>query len=142
MGRWTERRALYHEDDDSYDPYLSLDVNEYLIANFPVLSLKQRRSVWTMAQNDEDFDWSSIEEQVNYYVDRILNASKEADDDEEEYPDIYWALSDYIESNFDNIDTEDEYYPDTLLEIIETLDELIIEAFDDEDKSEEEEEEE
>ena len=142
MGRWTERRALYHEDDDSYDPYLSLDVNEYLIANFPVLSLKQRRSVWTMAQNDEDFDWSSIEEQVNYYVDRILNASKETDDDEEEYPDIYWALSDYIESNFDNIDTEDEYYPDTLLEIIETLDELIIEAFDDEDKSEEEEEEE
>ena len=68
MGKWTERRSLYYEDDEKYDPYLSLDVNEYLISEWPTLSLKQRRGVWTLAQNDEDFDWSSVEEQIDDYV--------------------------------------------------------------------------
>ena len=39
MGRWTERRALYNEDDETFDPYISLDVNEYLIEHYPMLSL-------------------------------------------------------------------------------------------------------
>jgi len=34
MGAASERRALLLEADDAYDPFLTIDVNEYLIENF------------------------------------------------------------------------------------------------------------
>ena len=57
MGRVSERRALFYEDDPDYDPFIG-DINEYLIANHPGMTLKQRRSVWRLCQADEDLDWT------------------------------------------------------------------------------------
>ena len=39
MGRISERRALYYEDDPDYDPFVGIDVNEYLIAEYPRMTL-------------------------------------------------------------------------------------------------------
>ena len=44
MGRVSERRALYYENDPDYDPFVGVDVNEYLIQNYEGLTLKQRQS--------------------------------------------------------------------------------------------------
>ena len=46
MSAASERRALLLEADDSYDPFLTIDVNEYLIEEFPTLTAKHRQSVW------------------------------------------------------------------------------------------------
>ena len=48
-----ERRRLYYANDDNFDPLITVDVNEYLIDEWPGLTQKQRRSVWTLAQDDE-----------------------------------------------------------------------------------------
>ena len=34
MGRQSERRALYLQDDPDYDPFIGVDINEYLIENY------------------------------------------------------------------------------------------------------------
>tara|TARA_Y100000033_G_C2736701_1_gene106290 strand:- start:279 stop:845 length:567 start_codon:yes stop_codon:yes gene_type:complete len=97
MGSQSERRALYYESDESYDPTLSVDINEYLIETYPVLNLKQRTSVWTLCQNDEDFDFSDIYDQIDDKVfeyaetDESLNAedlySEDKDEDEDDLED-------------------------------------------------------
>jgi hypothetical protein len=98
MGRFSERRALYYEDDENFDPVLSLDVNEYLIDNYVAMSLKQRQAIWHLCQTDEEFDYSSLEDQIDEWVikhsenDPTLNIDKkeiseeesEMDEDEEE----------------------------------------------------------
>ena len=68
MGAKTERRSLYYESDEEFDPTISVDVNEYLIENWPSLTLKNRTSVWHLCQNDEDFDYDSIYEQIDDWV--------------------------------------------------------------------------
>lgn len=65
MGAASERRALLLEADDSYNPFLTVNVNEYLIDEFPTLTIKQRTSVVHLCQNDEDFDYSSIHDQID-----------------------------------------------------------------------------
>jgi hypothetical protein len=65
MGAASERRALLLEADDSYNPFLAVDVNEYLIGEFPTLTIKQRTSVVHLCQSDEDFDYSSIHDQID-----------------------------------------------------------------------------
>ena len=65
MGAASERRALLLEADDSYNPFLTVNVNEYLIDEFPTLTIKQRTSVVHLCQNDEDFDYSSIHNQID-----------------------------------------------------------------------------
>ena len=65
-----ERRNLYYAFDEGHDPLITIDVNEYLIDEYPTLSLKARRAIWTIAQNDEEFDFSSIEEQIDEYVEQ------------------------------------------------------------------------
>lgn len=113
MGRQSERRALYYESDESYDPTLSVDINEYLIENYPVLNLRQRTSVWTLCQNDEEFDYSAIHEQIDVKVyeyaeaDDSLNIDdlfSDEDDEEEEYED-----EEYEE---DDEEYDDEEYED------------------------------
>lgn len=63
-----ERRALFYEDQSDFDPFLGVDVNEYLIEEWPKLTLKQRKAVWHLCQNDEDFDWEPIYEQIDQAV--------------------------------------------------------------------------
>ena len=60
-----ERRALFSEEQSDFDPFLGVDVNEYLIENWPKLTLKQRKAVWSYCQADEDFDWEPVWEQVD-----------------------------------------------------------------------------
>ena len=68
MGAKSERRSLYYESDSEFDPNLTVDVNEYLIENWPTLNLKQRTSVWTLCQLDEEFDYDSIHDQIDAWV--------------------------------------------------------------------------
>ena len=75
MGRSAERRALYYEDDPDYNPFVGVDVNEYLIENHKTLTLKQRRSVWTLCQQDEDFNYDSIYEEIDAWVEYVLEQS-------------------------------------------------------------------
>ena len=77
MGRVSERRALFYEDDPDYDPFIGVDINEYLIANHPGMTLKQRRSVWRLCQADEDLDWTPIHDEIDAWVRYVLDDAKE-----------------------------------------------------------------
>lgn len=92
----TERRALYYENDDSHDPMISVDINEYLIEEWPKLTLAQRKAVWTLCQNDEEFDFDPIYEQIDTMVVQLAETDKTIDlsdvelfDDEDEYEEEY-----------------------------------------------------
>ena len=87
MGAKSERRSLYYETDDEFNPSLSVDVNEYLIENWPSLSLKQRRSVWSLCQNDEDFDYESIHNQIDAWVYQLAEDNPEVNLGEDAYSD-------------------------------------------------------
>ena len=87
MGAKTERRSLYYESDEDFDPTLSVDVNEYLIETWPSLSLKQRRSVWSLCQNDEDFDYESIHNQIDDWVYQLAEDNPEVNLGEDAYSD-------------------------------------------------------
>ena len=80
MGRSAERRALYYEDDPDYNPFVGVDVNEYLIENHKSLTLKQRRSVWTLCQQDEDFNYDPIYEEIDAWVEYVLEQSNTKND--------------------------------------------------------------
>ena len=82
-----ERRTLYYESDEEFDPSLSVDVNEYLIENWPTLTLKQRTSVWSLCQNDEDFDYESIHEQIDDWVYQLAEDNPEVNLGEDDYTD-------------------------------------------------------
>jgi|TARA_B100002051_G_scaffold274923_1_gene317277 hypothetical protein len=104
MGSQSERRNLYYEENDQYDPLISVDVNEYLIECWPTLTLKQRTSVWTLCQNDEEFDYTSVHDQIDDHVYKLAESDSEVnlgDDssDYEEYDD---------DENDDDTDDEDE----------------------------------
>ena len=131
MGAAAERRALLLETDDSYDPFLTIDINEYLIAEFPTLTAKQRQSVWHLCQNDDSFDYDSIHDQIDNWVfefaesnpDVILNSDDEDDSgsdnepydsDEEENEDyesnVFVNLTSYLQDNYDEIDEDEMHY--------------------------------
>ena len=114
----TTRRNLYYEADQEYDPNLTVDVNEYLIDNWPQLSLKQRTSVWTIAQGDEEFDYDSLYEQLDDIVYELAETDKtielppeddedDEDEDEDDDPTIYVNVLDYLEDNWPDL-TEDQ----------------------------------
>ena len=136
MGAASERRALLLEADDAYDPYLTIDVNEYLIENYPTLTAKNRQSVWHLCQNDEDFDYDSIHDQIDDWVyeyaesnpEVILEDSPEQDEDEDDMSEntdaddeedieslVYVDLEEYIEDNYEGIDEDELPY---LIELI------------------------
>ena len=137
MGRWTERRALYNEDDESFDPYLSLDVNEYLIDHYPMLSLKSRRSVWSSCQNDDDFDYSAIEHQINQRVRKLAvkNMTIQLPPNEQVMVDL---VRKYLEISWEDVPADD--YDDLVDVLIDGLDALVEEYYEDEDEEEETEE--
>ena len=131
MGAAAERRALLLETDDSYDPFLTIDINEYLIVEFPTLTAKQRQSVWHLCQNDDSFDYDSIHDQIDNWVfefaesnpDVILNSDDEDDSgsdnepydsDEEENEDyesnVFVNLTSYLQDNYDEIDEDEMHY--------------------------------
>ncbi len=77
MGRKDERRSLYYEDDPDYDPFVGVNVNEYLIETYPTMTLKQRRAVWTLCQSDGEFDFDPVYEEIDAWVEYVLeNVSK------------------------------------------------------------------
>ena len=91
-----ERRSLYYENDVDYDPTISVDINEYLIEEWPKLTLAQRKAVWTLCQNDEEFDFDPIYEQIDTMVVQLAETDKTIDlsdvelfDDEDEYEEEY-----------------------------------------------------
>lgn len=87
MGAKTERRSLYYESDEDFDPTISVDVNEYLIETWPTLTLKQRNSVWSLCQNDEDFDYESIHNQIDDWVYHLAEDNPEVNLGEDAYSD-------------------------------------------------------
>lgn len=134
MGAASERRALLLEADDNYDPFLTIDINEYLIEHFTTLTAKQRQSVWSLCQNDEDFDYDSIHDQIDDWVyqfaednpdvildedddddDSISDDSDEIDDEDEDDDDddesyLSMDLESYLQDNYDEIDDEEMAY--------------------------------
>ena len=127
MGAAAERRALLLEADDNYDPFLTIDVNEYLIKEFSTLTAKHRQSVWHLCQNDEDFDYDSIYDQIDDWVyeyaesnsDVVLDVNddedSDSDDDSEEFDDefdvcVYVDLESYLQDNYDEIDEDEISY--------------------------------
>ena len=118
-----ERRNLFYQFDEGHDPLITIDVNEYLIDEYPTLSLKARKAIWTIAQNDEEFDFSSIEEQIDEYVEQAaeenpelgieLPEEPELTDEEQEAldaqadEDLRDALIEYVENYYEDIE-EDE----------------------------------
>jgi len=139
MGRWTERRALYNEDDETYDPYISLDVNEYLIDKYPTLSLKNRRSVWSTCQNDDDFDYSGIEDQINQCVRKLAvkDMTIELPPNEQVMVDL---VRKYLEISWDDVPADD--YEDLIDALLEGLDEIVEDYYSEDDEEEEDEDEE
>ena len=121
MGAASERRALLLEADDSYDPFLTVNVNEYLIEEFPTLTAKQRTSVVHLCQNDEDFDFDAIHDQIDDKVyeyaetnsEVVLDDTSDIDDDEDDDEDDEFSslvsvdVDEYLQDNFEEID-EDE----------------------------------
>ena len=79
MATKAERRALYYEDQSDYDPFLGIDANEYLIEDWPMLTLKQRKAVISICQYDEDFDWTPINEQIDQAVITLAETDKTID---------------------------------------------------------------
>ena len=74
-----ERRALFYEEQSDFDPFLGVDANEYLIEQWPKLTLKQRKAVWSACQVDEDFDWDPIYEQIDQAVLVLAERDKTVD---------------------------------------------------------------
>jgi len=74
-----ERRALFYEEQSDFDPFLGVDVNEYLIEDWPKLTLKQRKAVWSHCQTNDDFDWDSVWEQVDQTILMLAELDKTID---------------------------------------------------------------
>ena len=169
MGAAAERRALLLEADDSYDPFLTIDVNEYLIKEFPTLTAKHRQSVWHLCQNDEDFDYDSIHDQVDDWVfeyaesnpDVVLDTSsytEEEDDNDDQDEDnleslIFVDVEEYLQENFDGFEEEEISYVTELVtykfdysSVYEQIDQIVSNyndgQYDDDDELEENSEEE
>ena len=145
MANVTRRRQLVLEDAE-LDFSVSLDVNEYLIENWPTLTFANRRSVWSMADNDENFDWSSIEYQLDEKVEELaasdpnvdvnlgeVDEGVEVDDDYEE--EFTQALLEYLSSAWDDWDNVEDDIDDLAPIIIDKITEAVDEYYD-EDESE------
>jgi len=130
MGAASERRALLLEADDSYNPFLDVNVNEYLIEEFPTLTIKQRTSIVHLCQNDEDFDYSPIHDQIDEKVYKYAETNPEvilddvSDDlvvesdnevDEEEDDDtfeslVYVDVQQHLQDNYEEMDDDELSY--------------------------------
>ena len=126
MGAASERRALLMEANDDYNPYLTIDVNEYLIDEWPTLTAKHRQSVWHLCQTDEEFDYDSIHDQIDdkvyIYAESDPNVvlptedesdaedpeeDNEEDSDDESDETIFDMMFSYLEDSWPDL-TEDQ----------------------------------
>ena len=121
MGRFSERRALYYEDDDSFNPVLTFDVNEYLINNYVATSLKQRRAVWHLCQSDDNFDFSSIEDQIDEWVLKYADSDPVMNLEKKEPAELYDSVDD---EDLDDEDLDDEFEEEDLEEVEEIVTDL------------------
>ena len=139
----SRRRQLVLEDAE-LDFSVSLDVNEYLIENWPTLTFANRRSVWSNCTNDEDFDWSSVEDQIDQAVYDLADTDSsvvipeddggvDVDDDYEE--EFTQALLEYLSSAWDDWDNVEDDIDDLASIIIDKITEAVDEYYD-EDESE------
>ena len=139
----SRRRQLVLEDAE-LDFSVSLDVNEYLIENWPTLTFANRRSVWSNCNNNEDFDWSSVEDQIDQAVYDLADTDSsvvipeddggvDVDDDYEE--EFTQALLEYLSSAWDDWDNVEDDIDDLASIIIDKITEAVDEYYD-EDESE------
>lgn len=70
-----DRRERFHHFDKNYDPLLSFNVDEYLMQEHSRLSAKQRKSVRVLCQNNQDFDWTSVKDQIDQCANKIYDDS-------------------------------------------------------------------
>jgi len=52
---------------------LVIDINKYLIDEFPLLSLIDRKAIGTLILRDDEFDLTSIHEQINQATLNYIN---------------------------------------------------------------------
>ena len=114
-----DRRRLFFENDSEYNPSLTFDVNEYLIEEWPMLSAKARKAVWITCQNDDQFDYSHIEEQVDEHVYAYAETDPSVelptidpdDDEEEDVPPLFtFNLQDYFDEYWPTLTEEQSTY--------------------------------
>ena len=74
-----ERRSLFYEEQSDFDPFVGVDANEYLIEEWPKLTLKQRKAVWSYCQMSEDFDWEPVYEQIDDAIFTLAETDKTID---------------------------------------------------------------
>ena len=137
----TRRRHLVQEDKEDFDCCLTFDVNEYLIDNWPTLTFRNRQSIWSICQNDDEFDWDVVEDQIIDCIYDLAEADstvvlpEEEDEEEEEeddsfYDDVIMSVSNYIEYTYDDMEEESE---DFAYFVIDKLDDLLTEYYETED---------
>ena len=136
MGDAARRRQLVQNDIEEFDCCLTFDVNEYCIETWPSLTFKNRQSTWATLQNDEEFDWSAVENQIDVFVKSEFSVSadtkSETDDEPETSVDtLNSALYDYVVEYWEGLEDEDL---DELTEfLITTIDEAVDAYFDDDE---------
>ena len=142
MADTLRRRRLVIEDKE-LDCCLSFDVNEYLIKNYPTLTYKNRQSVWSICQNDDTFDWSDIEAQLDDTVLELAETDPtvvlpeedlSAEPDEDTFNDFVDALGNYLVDYWDDIDEDVDELTDLILQGIDKIVEDYYDE-DDQDKS-------
>ena len=142
----TRRRHLVQEDKEDFDCCLTFDVNEYLIDNWPTLTFRNRQSVWSICQNDDEFDWDVVEDQIIDCIYDLAEADstvvlpeqEDADEDEEDdsfYDDVISSVSNYIEYTYEDMEEESE---DFAYFVIDKLDDLLTEYYESDDEDEDE----
>ena len=135
MGDAARRRQLVQNDIEDFDCCLTFDVNEYCIENWPTLSFKNRQSVWSSLQCDEEFDWSKVESQIDRFVKEesktnprfvLPDTENEIDEDSEETDDLKDALYNYVFAYWDDMDQKsDEHLEELFTHLVTTIDEAV-----------------
>ena len=147
MSNAANRRQLVQNDIEEFDCCLTFDVNEYCIENWPTLTFKNRQSVWASLQNDEDFDWTTVEDQIDDFIEEeaernpkfvIDTTEEETDEDDEEEDDevldLKEALLAYLLVAYEDLqDEEEDVMEDLLEELITTIDEATEDYFNGDD---------
>ena len=145
MSNAANRRQLVQNDIEEFDCCLTFDVNEYCIENWPTLTFKNRQAVWASLQNDDDFDWSTIESIIDDFIieEAASNPAFVIDDTEDEIDDaddettdeLKDALSNYVLDHWNDMDQmEDEVLEDLFSYLITTIDEAVDEYFSEDDE--------
>ena len=142
----TRRRHLVQEDKEDFDCCLTFDVNEYLIDNWPTLTFRNRQSVWSICQNNDEFDWDVVEDQIIDCIYDLAEADstvvlpeqKDGSEDEEDdsfYDDVIFSVTNYIEYTYEDMEEEAE---DFAYFVIDKLDDLLTEYYESDDEDEDE----